>query len=53
MSPISQGSPISIGDYTPTTCKTLKMLTENRTLISMERLEQQVKEKIHNRRFRE
>ena len=53
MSPISQGSPMSICDYTPITCKTLRMLTKDRTLISMERLEQQVKEKIHNRRFRE
>lgn len=54
MSPISQGSPISMDDYTPqTTTQTLKQLANNQTLITLEKMEEQVKEKIHNRKFRE
>jgi ribosomal protein L7Ae-like RNA K-turn-binding protein len=53
MSPISQGSPISIGGYTPTTYSTLSMLANDRTLLSLEKLEEQVKQKIHNKKFRE
>lgn len=57
-SPISQGSPISIGDYTPTRTSTevseaLSQLANNRALISLEKLEEQVKQKVHNRKFRE
>lgn len=51
-SPISQGSPISIGDYTPTSTA-LSQLASNKALISLEKLEEQVKQKVHNRRFRE
>lgn len=53
MSPISQGSPISMGGYTPTTVNTLDQLANNKVLISLEKLEKQVKQKIHNRKFRE
>lgn len=53
MSPISQGSPISIGGYTPTTGNTLDQLSTNKALICIEKLEEQVKQKIHNRKFRE
>jgi len=51
-SPISQGSPISIGPFTPT-ANTLDQLANNKTLISLEKLEEQVKQKVHNRKFRE
>ena len=52
MSPISQGSPVSIGGYTPTAYN-FNMLANNRTLLSLEKLEEQIKQKIHSRKFRE
>ena len=53
MSPISQGSPISLGGYTPTTYANLSMIANDRTLLSLEKLEEHVKQKIHNKKFRE
>lgn len=55
LSSISQGSPISIGNYTPTTTvgEALSQLGSNKALISLEKLEEQVKQKVHNRKFRE
>jgi ribosomal protein L7Ae-like RNA K-turn-binding protein len=43
----------SVGNCTPTASHTLNLLANNQTLISLEKLEKQVKQKIHNRKFRE
>ncbi len=51
MSPISQGSPISINGYTPYSSP-YPALGPNET-IPPEKLEQQVKQRIHSRKFRE
>jgi hypothetical protein len=54
MSPISQGSPISIGGYSPSPYAALNgLLSTDRALLSLEKLEEQVKQKIHSRKFRE
>ena len=54
MSPISQGSPLSIGGYSPSPYAALNgLLATDRTLLSLEKLEEQVKQKIHSRKFRE
>lgn len=53
MSPISQGSPISLGGYTPSPYTSLSMAAPDRALLSLEKLEEQVKQKIHSRKFRE
>lgn len=53
MSPISQGSPISISSYSPNPYAALNMLASDRSLLSLEKLEEQVKQKIHSRKFRE
>lgn len=53
MSPISQGSPISIGGYSPSPYAALNNIIADRTLLSLEKLEEQVKQKIHSRKFRE
>ena len=53
MSPISQGSPISIGGYSPSPYAALNSMAVDRTLLSLEKLEEQVKQKIHSRKFRE
>jgi selenocysteine insertion sequence-binding protein 2 len=53
MSPISQGSPISISSYSPNPYAALSMLASDRSLLSLEKLEEQVKQKIHSRKFRE
>lgn len=52
-SPISQQSPISINGYTPSPYAALNLIANDRTLISLEKLEEQVKQKIHSRKFRE
>ena len=54
MSPISQGSPISIGGYSPSPYAALNgFINPDRALLSLEKLEEQVKQKIHSRKFRE
>ncbi len=54
MSPISQGSPLSIGGYSPSPYAAINgLLATDRTLLSLEKLEEQVKQKIHSRKFRE
>ncbi len=50
MSPLSQGSPLSInGFYSPS----VNFMTTEQNLISLDKLEEQVKKKIHSRKFRE
>jgi len=50
MSPISQGSPLSInGFYSPS----VNYMATEQNLISLDKLEEQVKKKIHSRKFRE
>ena len=53
MSPISQGSPISFSGYSPSPYTALNVISNERNLISLEKLEEQVKQKIHSRKFRE
>lgn len=53
MSPISQGSPISANGYAPSPYTALNVITNDRNLLSLEKLEQLVKQKIHSRKFRE
>jgi hypothetical protein len=50
MSPISQGSPLSIGGYTPGISPYAVASAEP---ISPTKLAEQVREKIHSKRFRE
>lgn len=50
LSPISQPSPISINGYNPSPYAALDF---SESPISLERLEEQVKNKIHSRKFRE
>jgi ribosomal protein L7Ae-like RNA K-turn-binding protein len=53
VSPISQGSPISFSGYSPSPYTALNLISNERNLISLEKLEEQVKQKIHSRKFRE
>ncbi|RNA01913.1 selenocysteine insertion sequence-binding 2-like [Brachionus plicatilis] len=48
MSPISQNSPLS---YNPSPCGSLNLNTEH--FLSLDQLEERVKQKIHSRKFRE
>lgn len=50
LSPISQPSPVSINEYNPSPYATLDF---SNSPISLEKLEEQVKKKIHSRKFRE
>lgn len=50
LSPISQPSPVSINGYNPSPYATLEF---SNSPISLEKLEEQVKKKIHSRKFRE
>ena len=53
MSPISQNSPISGNGYAPSPYTALNVIANERSLISMDKLEQLVKQKVHSRKFRE
>lgn len=53
MSPISQGSPISANGYAPSPYTALNVISNDRNLLSLEKLEQLVKQKVHSRKFRE
>jgi hypothetical protein len=53
MSPISQGSPISGNGYAPSPYTALNVISNDKNLLSLEKLEQIVKQKIHSRKFRE
>ena len=53
MSPISQNSPISVSGYSHSPYTLLNTITNDRNLVSLEELEQRVKQKIHSRKFRE
>ena len=53
MSPISQNSPISANGYAPSPYTALNVIANEKALLSMEKLEQLVKQKVHSRKFRE
>jgi hypothetical protein len=54
ISPISQASPVSMNGYTPVPYAPLNIApNSNANLISLEKLEEQVKQKVHSRKFRE
>jgi hypothetical protein len=50
MSPISQGTPVSIGRYTPGMSP---YVVPNAESVSPTKLADQIKQKIHSRKFRE
>lgn len=52
MSPITQNSPISGNGYAPSPYTALNVIANER-IISMDKLEQLVKHKVHSRKFRE
>ncbi|CAF0717197.1 unnamed protein product [Brachionus calyciflorus] len=53
LSPISQPSPLSINGYNPSPYANLNYISNEKTLVLLEKLEEQVKQKIHSRKFRE